>query len=91
MAYGTVTVASTAGGTLILDANPKRIGIIIVNTGTQTVYLGHDTNVTTANGIPLKTDMNLTESSGGEKMYQGPFYGITASSTSDVRYDERVR
>lgn len=91
MAYGTKTVASTAGGTLIVAANPQRIGLIIVNTGTQTVYLGHDTSVSTSNGIPLKTDMNLTESSGGEKMYQGAFYGITASSTSDVRYDERTR
>lgn len=91
MAYNTVTVASTAGGTLIIAANPQRIGLIIVNTGTQTVYLGHDTSLTTANGIPLKTDMNLTESAGGEKMYQGPFYGITSTSTSDVRYDERTR
>jgi hypothetical protein len=91
MSYGTVTVSSSAGGTLIVAANPKRIGLIIVNSSAPTVYLGHDTNVTTTNGIPLKTDMNLTESSGGEKMYQGPFYGITASSTSDIRYDERER
>jgi hypothetical protein len=91
MAYGTKTIAATAGGTLILNANPQRIGIILVNTSAETVYIGHDTSVTTANGIPLKTDMNLTESSGGEKMYQGPYYGITATSTSDLRYDERTR
>jgi hypothetical protein len=89
MAYGTKTVANSA--TLIVDANPQRIGLILVNTSTQTVYLGHDTSVTTANGIPLKTDMNLTEDSSGTKMYMGPFYGITANSTSDVRYDERER
>jgi hypothetical protein len=91
LSYGTKTIAATAGGTLILSANPQRIGLILVNTGTETVYIGHDTSLTTANGIPLKTDMNLTEASGGEKMYQGPYYGITATSTSDLRYDERTR
>lgn len=91
MAYGTKTITATTGGTLIVDANPQRIGLILVNTSTQTVYLGHDTNVTTANGIPLLTNGNLTEDSGGTKMYCGPIYGITASSTSDVRYWERIR
>jgi hypothetical protein len=91
MAYGSVTVASTAGGTLIVAPNSNRKGLILVNTSAQTVYLGHDTNITTSNGIPLLQNGVLTEDSGGDKVYQGPYYGITASSTSDVRYDERNR
>lgn len=89
MSYGTVTVSGSA--TLIVSPNPQRIGLIIVNTGTQVIYLGHDTSVTTANGIPLLVNGTLTEDSGGTKMYCGPYYAITASSTSDIRYDERVR
>lgn len=91
MSYGSVTVDTTAGGTLIVDSNSNRKGLILVNTSATTVYLGHDTNITTANGIPLPQNGVLTEDSGGDKVYQGPYYGITASSSSDVRYDERER
>jgi hypothetical protein len=89
LSYGTITVTDSA--TQIVGPNPQRMGLIISNTGTVTIYLGHDTNVTSANGIPLLKNGTLSEDSGGEKMYQGPFYAITASSTSDVRYDERTR
>lgn len=87
----TVTVAATAGGTLIIAPNPARLGVILTNTGTQTVYIGQDTTVTSANGVPLKQDSTLTEDNGGTKMYCGPIYGITATSTADVRYWERTR
>ena len=87
----TVTVAATSGGTLIIAPNPQRLGVIITNTGTQTVYIGQDTTLTAANGVPLKQDSTLTEDNGGTKMYCGPIYGITATSTSDVRVWERTR
>jgi hypothetical protein len=86
--YDTVTVGSSA--TKIVGANPQRISLIIVNTGTPTVFIGQDNSVTTSNGIPLKTDMNLTEDSGGQKVYCGDIWGICASS-SDVRWWERAR
>jgi hypothetical protein len=86
--YNTVTVGASA--TLIVGANPQRISLIIVNTGTPTVYIGQDASVTTSNGIPLLTNGNLTEDSGGQKVYCGPIYGI-CSSTSDVRFWERQR
>jgi hypothetical protein len=89
MSFNSVTVGNTA--TLIVDANCQRLGILIVNTGTPTVYIGQDSSVTALNGIPLPTNANLTEDNGGTKMYCGPIWGITASSASDVRYWERSR
>lgn len=86
MAYGTVTVGASA--TLIVKANPQRNSLIIVNTGTPTLYIGQDTGVTTSNGTPILTNGNLTEDSGGHKVYCGPIYGI-CDSTTDVRYWER--
>ena len=91
MAYNTVTVAATSGGTLIVAANPQRLSLIITNTDVQTVYIAQDTSITSATGVPLLTNGTLTEDSGGTKMYCGPIYGITATSTSDVRYWERTR
>ena len=87
-AFTTVTVGASA--TLIVAANPQRISIIIVNTGTPTVYIGQDNTVLSSTGIPLKTDMNLTEDSGGQKVYCGDIWGICGSS-SDVRVWERQR
>jgi hypothetical protein len=86
--FNTITVGSSA--TKIVGANPQRISLMIVNTGTPTVYIGQDNTVLTTTGIPLKTDMNLTEDSGGQKVYCGDIWGICASS-SDVRYWERQR
>ena len=89
MAFNTVTVTTVA--TLIVAANPNRIGLIIVNTSSGTVYLGEDTTVTTSNGTPLKQNENMTEDSSGTKMFMGNVYGIVGSGTSDVRYWERTR
>ena len=85
------TITVTNGATLIVSPNPMRLGLLLTNTGTQTVYIGQDTTLTAANGVPLKQDSTLTEDNGGTKMYCGPIYGITATSTSDVRVWERVR
>lgn len=89
MFFNTVSVGTTP--TLIVPANAQRLSLIVVNTSSGTVYLGQDTTVTTSNGIPMLQNQNLTEDSGGTKMYCGPIYGIVASSTSDVRAWERTR
>ena len=86
--FKTVTVGASA--TLIIGANSQRISLIIVNTGTPTVYIGQDNTVLTTTGIPLATNGNLTEDSGGQKVYCGDIWGICAS-TSDVRVWERQR
>jgi hypothetical protein len=86
--YGSVSVGNTA--TLIVDANPQRLSLIITNSG-ATIYIGQDASVT-ASGCPFIVDGgNLTEDSGGTKMYCGPIYGITASGTSTALFWERIR
>ena len=88
MAYGQISVGNTP--TLIVSANSKRLSLIIEVVGSETVYIGQDSNVTTSSGIQMPQKAILTEDSGGMRMYCGDIYGITASSTSDVRYWERL-
>lgn len=88
MAYGPITITTSA--TLIVAPNPRRKALQIVNTSTGTVYVGEDASITTATGFPLLQNQPYTEDSGGNRMWQGPIYGIVASSTSDVRYWEKV-
>ena len=90
MGYDTVTVTDTA--TTIVSNNSKRIGLIIANSGSVTIYVGPDSSVTSSNGTPLLANGTLTEDSGGTKMFMGDVYGIASSGeSSDVRYWERER
>lgn len=86
MAYNSVTVGNTA--TKIVDATTQRRSIVIANTGSVTVYIGTDANVTTANGLPIVSEGTLQNDNSGGRMWQGPYYGIVASGTVDVRYWE---
>ena len=87
MANVTVTNAATK----IVGANAQRLSLVIENNGSVTVYLGPDTSVSSSNGVPIISGGSFQEDSGGARMYQGDIYGITASSTSDLRYWERIR
>ncbi len=84
-----VTIGTAAG--VLIQANPQRIGMVIVNTGSDSVYIGNNSSVTSNDGFPLKQDESFTYDSGGDKLYLGDFYGITASGTSDVRVHEFTR
>ena len=88
MAYNNISVGATA--TLIVAANSKRQSLIITNDGTVTLYVGPDSSVTATNGIQIEEDGNFTEDSGGSRVYQGDWYGITSSGTADARYWERI-
>lgn len=78
-AYGNVTISSTA--TIIRAANSSRKKILIKNNGTQTVYIGVS-GVTTSTGIPLSSSVNIVLNT------DDVIYGITSTSTSDIRYIE---
>lgn len=85
--YNTISVGSTA--TLIIASNPERKGLNIYNNGTQTMYIGPDANITTANAMPILPNSPFdTENYWGA--YRGPVYGIVASSTLDCRYWEWI-
>lgn len=83
--YNAVTISSTA--TNILPADNNRRGFMITNNGGNIVYIGFDSSVTSSNGIQIlpQDKFDLT---GEHNVYKGAVWGITASSTSDVRYWE---
>ena len=85
-AYNTVTVTNSATK-ILAQFNPgsRKTGIIM-NTSSGTVYVGFDNSVTTSNGIPIL--QYSTWRTNEPYCYQGDVYGIVASSTSDVRYEE---
>ena len=90
MSYGNVTVGSGTA-ILIVAFNHLRKSLIITNEGSSKVYLGSDSSVLSTTGISLEAESGkYTEDSGGQRMYLGDIYGISADSTNDVRYWEKV-
>lgn len=89
MSYNSVSIGTSA--TLIIAANQNRKSIIIVNTDTTNkLYIGPDNNITTSNAIEIETTGgNLTEDSGGTRMYLGDIWGISTGTIS-VRWWERT-
>lgn len=68
--------------TLIILANASRKSILLKNAGTSTIYIGKTNAVTTSTGFPINA---------GESYYfytKEAIYGITASTTEDVRFIE---
>lgn len=84
MAVNQSAVTVTSAATLVLASKPGRRMFVIKNNGTVIIYLGTDTSVTSTNGIPLMPQDSFSQN--GSRMYMGAWYGITASSTADVRY-----
>lgn len=85
--YNTVTVLTDAK--VIIPANSDRVNAIISNaSGAVILYIGPNSSVTTANGIPIavSTTANLNNFM---ESYKGAVYGITGS-TADVRYWENA-
>lgn len=78
---GSVSVLNTA--TLIIAANKSRKRLLIANNGSVAIFLGHTTGVTAANGFPLPAGQVFEDTHSSDA-----WYGITASSTADTRYDE---
>lgn len=82
--YNTVTVTTNA--TLIVAATGKRKGLIIVNTDTsETLYVGPDANITTANAIPIQSQSTLIMA-GFDEAWMSNVYGIVGTGTADVRF-----
>jgi len=82
--YNTVSVASTA--TKIITANSRIRGWIITNTGSNKVYYGPDSSITTANALPLNAGATILSSDAVN--WKGDIFGIVATGTEDVRYWE---
>lgn len=76
---GAITVDTTAE--LIVNTNPSRKFLEIINNSANDLYLGFDTGVTIANGFPVPSGaVWYTE------IYLGAIYMIGSVAGSDVRY-----
>lgn len=83
--YNTVTVTTAA--TQIVAANTERKGCIIVNTSNQTVFLGMDSSVTTATGLPVAANASFNNS-GTNDAWRGAIFGVVSGTTADCRFWE---
>ena len=89
MGYNTVSVGTTA--TEIVGAETRRKALMLCNTEASVlVYIGPDSSVTTANGMPLYEFQNKEFTKSISEHWAGPVYGIVADGTADVRYWEVV-
>lgn len=72
--------APTNTAAVVLAANTERERALIYNNGSQTVYLGKDGTVTTANGLPLIPGAALEDDRTADA-----WWAIVASGTGDLR------
>jgi len=79
--YGTVAVAATA--TLIASAKMRSRIIVQNNHASQTLHLGDDANVTTANGLKLAAGASVTLEG-----FSGPVWGIGSGADTTTNYFE---
>lgn len=87
MSQATIGTAAT----LLIPANTERLSVIISVIGDGGLFLDENSTMTTSDGILVAGSSNLTEDSGGQRVYLGPYYGATSSGTTEVRYWERTR
>jgi len=87
-----ISVSNTA--TLIIAKNDVRIHLMLQNLGSQSVYLGDASTVTTATGVKWANTNTLFELSHNagpfQFYYRGDIYGIVVSGTADVRVWEFI-
>jgi hypothetical protein len=78
--YSSITTGQailTGAASQIVPAYPSRSGIVLVNSGANTVYIGENNTVTISTGIPIAAGSSLSLAT------TGALYGIT-SGGSDV-------
>ena len=93
MGYGAVTVG-TGSAVVVVSANTLRLSFIIVNNGSSKIYLGDNSSVTTATGLPIEdisSSGGYFEDGSSQKCYLGDCYAISEDGTNDVRFWERTR
>lgn len=81
--YGNATVDATAD-VIVANLTVRRT-VLLRNNGSVPVYLGFDSSVTTTNGMPLNPQGTIELKFGVTKRGTA-IYGVTASSSTDIRY-----
>lgn len=79
------TVGVTA--TQVLAKSPTRFAWSIANEGSSKIYIGPDSNVTTATGYPIAagTSFGVARDNQSHHPANGPIYAISGSAGQDVR------
>jgi hypothetical protein len=75
----------TTAAMLLVSGNAERSSVMIVNAGSVTVYVSNLSTVTTSTGIPIAPNQRARFLG-----TQDQLYGITASSTADLRITETI-
>ncbi|GAC1397699.1 MAG: hypothetical protein NVSMB60_08010 [Mycobacterium sp.] len=78
-----VAVSVTTTATLLIAANTARKVLMFTNNGTQTIYYGGTSGVTTTIGLPLVAGATLIDGDSS-----GTWYAIVTAGTADVRVQE---
>jgi hypothetical protein len=64
---------------VLADANVNRLGVLIFNNGSETIFVG-DSTVTVETGLPIKAGASITLDE-----CRSAVYGVTVSATVNVR------
>jgi len=80
-AYGQQDVSTAA--VEVVAASADRQSVLVQNTGPETVYVGFDASVTAANGVEIAAGGTYAD-----ETYAGALYAVTASGTTDIRFQE---
>lgn len=86
------TIATTAGGTAIVSANPNRLSVTLQNTGTEAVIirLGGDPS-TTAYNFVIGADSSARKGGGGSVTitdFTGAIKGIVEANSGTIAVTE---
>jgi len=79
--YDQVSVSTSA--TSIIASNASEKVRTIKNIGSNTIFVGSDSSITTVNAFPIDAGETLDISD-----YTGEIFGIVASGTEDANYIE---
>jgi len=79
--YNQVSVGNTATSIIAINLNEKVRKI--KNLGTNTIFVGSDSSITTSNAFPINSGETLNISD-----YTGEVFGIVATGTEDASYIE---
>jgi hypothetical protein len=95
MSYGNIDLNGTQQEIVAKSvSSPPRIGLLLRNNGSATVFLGEDSSVTVLNGYPLEAGEELIIDFDGAIapfFYRDAVHGITGGTTVDTRYWEMTQ
>lgn len=81
--YGNATVTTTATKIIATNLSGRRAAVI-QNRGSKSIFIGHDSSITAANCPELPAGSSVEMPFGSTL----DVYGITATGSSDIRYNE---